>query len=291
MPRRGATSVRHVAPAPDLVTPMGKVGGVLTGLRLASHERVIIADDDVRYDDESLRARRRARSTTPTSCDRRTTSSRCRGTRAGTRPHAAQSRDRRRLAGHARRASLRCSSAPAATTAARCSRISSWCARWSPPADARRAARRVRGATSRRRRAISGRSASGRPTTRSRGRGALAVQLALLPGAIALGARVRLARASCSPRRSSSALAEAGRRRAGGARVFPVRASLLAPAWVAERAVCSWLARRRRACSSAACRIAAPCSATPLRRCGCCGAPCSAVAAADADAESRRRSV
>jgi hypothetical protein len=47
-------SVRHVAPAPDLISPMGKVGGVLTGVRLASHERLIIADDDVRYDDESL---------------------------------------------------------------------------------------------------------------------------------------------------------------------------------------------------------------------------------------------
>ncbi|MEO6209459.1 MAG: glycosyltransferase family 2 protein [Gemmatimonadaceae bacterium] len=46
--------IRHVAPAPDLISPMGKVGGVLTGLRLASHEAVIIADDDVRYDDESL---------------------------------------------------------------------------------------------------------------------------------------------------------------------------------------------------------------------------------------------
>ncbi|MDQ6830903.1 MAG: glycosyltransferase family 2 protein, partial [Gemmatimonadota bacterium] len=46
--------VRHVAPAPDLTTPMGKVGGVLTGVRLASHERLIIADDDVRYDDESF---------------------------------------------------------------------------------------------------------------------------------------------------------------------------------------------------------------------------------------------
>jgi hypothetical protein len=38
------------------------------------------------------------------------------------------------------------------------------------------------------------------------------------------------------------AVAEAGRRRAGGARLFPVSGSLLAPAWVAERAVCSWLA-------------------------------------------------
>lgn len=38
------------------------------------------------------------------------------------------------------------------------------------------------------------------------------------------------------------ALAEIGRRRAGGARVFPASASLLAPVWVAERSVCSWIA-------------------------------------------------
>jgi hypothetical protein len=37
-------------------------------------------------------------------------------------------------------------------------------------------------------------------------------------------------------------VAEAGRRREGGARVFPVSGSLLAPAWLAERALCSWLA-------------------------------------------------
>jgi hypothetical protein len=52
--REWGSSIRHVAPAPDLVSPMGKVGGVLTGLRLATHEHVIIADDDVRYDDASL---------------------------------------------------------------------------------------------------------------------------------------------------------------------------------------------------------------------------------------------
>jgi hypothetical protein len=46
--------VRHVIPDADLATPMGKVGGVLTGVRLASHERMIIADDDVRYDEGSL---------------------------------------------------------------------------------------------------------------------------------------------------------------------------------------------------------------------------------------------
>ena len=47
-------SAHHVRPDPNLGTPMGKVGGVLTGIRLASHERMIIADDDVRYDAKSL---------------------------------------------------------------------------------------------------------------------------------------------------------------------------------------------------------------------------------------------
>ncbi|MEU8270949.1 glycosyltransferase [Sphaerisporangium sp. NPDC049002] len=35
-------------------------------------------------------------------------------------------------------------------------------------------------------------------------------------------------------------LAEVGRRRGGGRRVFPFTSSLLAPGWVLERAVCSW---------------------------------------------------
>ena len=40
----------------------------------------------------------------------------------------------------------------------------------------------------------------------------------------------------------SIALAEMGRRRTGGTDFFPWYTSFLAPAWVAERAVCSWLA-------------------------------------------------
>jgi hypothetical protein len=40
----------------------------------------------------------------------------------------------------------------------------------------------------------------------------------------------------------SMALAEWGRRREQGTEVFPVSASLLAPFWLGERAVCSWLA-------------------------------------------------
>jgi Glycosyltransferase like family 2 len=41
--------VRHVAPDPALHCLNGKVAGVLTGLRLARSDRVVIADDDVRY--------------------------------------------------------------------------------------------------------------------------------------------------------------------------------------------------------------------------------------------------
>ena len=41
-------------PDADVRCLNGKVRGVLTGLRRARHEHVIIADDDVRYDDEAL---------------------------------------------------------------------------------------------------------------------------------------------------------------------------------------------------------------------------------------------
>jgi hypothetical protein len=41
---------------------------------------------------------------------------------------------------------------------------------------------------------------------------------------------------------STIGLAECGRWRGNGKTVFPLSASLLAPTWVAERAVCSWLA-------------------------------------------------
>ena len=46
--------VTHLAPDPDLRSLMGKVNGVVTGLRHARHERVVVADDDVRYDHDAL---------------------------------------------------------------------------------------------------------------------------------------------------------------------------------------------------------------------------------------------
>jgi len=47
--------VRHVAPH-DMHGANGKVRGVLTGLALTRHERIVIADDDIRHDPATLRA-------------------------------------------------------------------------------------------------------------------------------------------------------------------------------------------------------------------------------------------
>jgi hypothetical protein len=46
---------RHIRPDPSERWLNGKVAGVRTGIRGASFERIIIADDDVRYDEASLR--------------------------------------------------------------------------------------------------------------------------------------------------------------------------------------------------------------------------------------------
>ena len=48
--------LRHLTPDPDVTATNGKVAGVTTGLRAASFEHVVIADDDVRWTAEQLRA-------------------------------------------------------------------------------------------------------------------------------------------------------------------------------------------------------------------------------------------
>jgi glycosyl transferase family 2 len=60
---------------------------------------------------------------------------------------------------------------------------------------------------------------------------------------LALGGRARVAAALAI---GAVALAETGRRRGDGASVYPASGSLMAPAWIAERAVCSWLALGQR---------------------------------------------
>ncbi|MGI9033988.1 MAG: glycosyltransferase, partial [Acidimicrobiales bacterium] len=72
----------------------------------------------------------------------------------------------------------------------------------------------------------------------------LVVSLAVLP--LAVVALRRRPRAVLAAAAASVAVAERGRRRAGGKAVFPASCSWFAPLWVAERAVCSWLAVQSR---------------------------------------------
>jgi hypothetical protein len=66
-----------------------------------------------------------------------------------------------------------------------------------------------------------------------------------VPG-LAVSAARRRWRAPAVTAAGLVALAEIGRRRAGGRTFFPAAASLFAPLWVLERGICSWLALRER---------------------------------------------
>jgi Glycosyl transferase family 2 len=65
--------------------------------------------------------------------------------------------------------------------------------------------------------------------------------LAIIPAGIA-AARARRTWPVATAAVAVVLIAERGRRRAGGCRVFPLTASLLAPAWALERGICAWLA-------------------------------------------------
>jgi hypothetical protein len=69
----------------------------------------------------------------------------------------------------------------------------------------------------------------------------LLVWLSVLPALLLFGARRQWGLIALGLL-SLLGLAEAGRRRANGAVVFPWTSTLFAPAWVLERSICSWLA-------------------------------------------------
>jgi hypothetical protein len=69
----------------------------------------------------------------------------------------------------------------------------------------------------------------------------MAAFMALLPALVGLLLRRRKG-AAAALIMAPAAIAEAGRRRAGGVAHFPVSGSLLAPLWTLERAVCIWIA-------------------------------------------------
>ena len=238
--REWGASIRHVAPAPDLISPMGKVGGVLTGLRLASHEHVIIADDDVRYDEESLAQTVAALATAdvvrpqnyfePLPWHARWDSGRMLLNRltGGDWPGTLGVRRSRLQATNGYDGSVMFENLELVRTVL---------------------------ASGGRERVLYGAYVLRRPSTTQhfwsqRVRQAydeiarparFIAQLALLPLAIALaitGHWLAIAIGSAA----TVIAAELGRRRARATRVFPASTPLFAPFWVAERAICSWLA-------------------------------------------------
>jgi hypothetical protein len=235
---------RHLRPAPELETPMGKVGGVLTGLREAGHEAIVIADDDVRYDEPAL-ARTvallgladcvrpqnhfdplpwHARWDTARTLLNRSFGADFPGTLAVRRSSllAAGGYD-----GDVIFENLELMRTIRAAGGTVLSPLDLYVAR-RPPSTEQFLSQRERQAYDDF--AIPPR---------------MATWLAVLPSlAVALSRGRR--RESAAAAAVVIALAELGRRRAGGRRVFPASASLLAPLWVLERAACSWLAVRDR---------------------------------------------
>jgi len=235
---------RHLRPDPALETPMGKVGGVLTGVREASQEAIVIADDDVRYDERSLiRAALllgladcvrpqnyfdplpwHARWDTARTLLNRSLGPDFPGTLAVRRSSllAAGGYDgdvifeNLELMRTIRAAGGTVISLPDLYVARR------------PPTTEHFLSQRVRQAYDDF--AIPPR---------------MATWLAVLPALGAALARGRR-REPVLAAAALVALAECGRRRADGRRYFPVGASVLAPLWLLERGICSWLAVRDR---------------------------------------------
>jgi hypothetical protein len=235
---------RHLRPDPRLQTPMGKVGGVLTGIREASHEAAVIADDDVRYDEESLR--RTVELLGLADCVRpqnhfepvpwhalwdtgrtllnRSLGADFPGTLAVRRSSLVRAGgydgdvifENLELMRTIRASGGTVLSPPDLYVARR------------PPSSKHFLSQRVRQAYDDF--AIPARMAAG---------------LAVVPG-LALAALRRRWRPPAVAAVGLVGLAEIGRRRSGGRRIFPAIASLFAPLWVLERGVCSWLAVRER---------------------------------------------
>ena len=229
--------VRHL-PVEPWPGANGKVAGVMTGLRTARHERVVLADDDVRYDEGALPAVvgmldradlvRPQNVFVPAPWHARWDTGRSLLNRALGHDYPGTLAVRRRVVIEAggydgdvlfenlelirtvRAAGGRAVAADGIGVARR------------PPDVRHFAGQRVRQAYD----------DFAQP-------GRLLAELTVLPLVLVWMRRpARLLAAAVAV----VALAECGRRRAGGRLLFPATASLWAPLWLAERAVCVWLA-------------------------------------------------
>lgn len=237
--------VSHVPPDPDLTFLYGKVNGVVTGLRHASGERVVIADDDVRYDARSLdevaallddfdlvRPQNyfsplpwHARWDTARTLLNRATGGDFPGTLAVRRSTFWRAGG---YDGDVLFENLELMRTVEAVGGSIATPLDCFVRRL-PPTTTHFLSQRVRQAYDE----------LARPAR-------LAVWLSVVPVVATLAARRRY-RTLAAAATGTVLVAEAGRRRARGATVFPATSSLLAPAWVMERAVCSWLALYQRA--------------------------------------------
>ena len=233
-----ALPLRHVTPDAGVVALNGKVRGVLTGLRLARFERVVIADDDVRYDDATLRrvvtlldgadlvrpqnffepCPWHARWDTARSLLNRVIGGDYPGTLAVRRRIVAGGYD-----GDVLFENLELMRTVRARGGSILTPLDCYVRRL-PPTARHFWSQRVRQAYD----------DLAQPTR-------LAAVLLIVPGAARCVRRGQW-RAVAVGAGAAVLAAEAGRRRAGGQAVFPASASFLAPAWLAERGVCSWLA-------------------------------------------------
>ncbi len=227
--------VAHVAPLPDERWLMGKVAGVRTGIRLASHERVVIADDDVRYDLDGLRRTagllddhdlvrpQNYFSSLPWHTRWDTARTLLNRSLGRDYPGTLGLRRSRLLAlglydGDVLFENLELIRTVRAGGGSEAAPLDLYVARV-PPSAAHFWGQRTRQAYD----------DFALPLR-------MALWLALLP---LLALRPRLARGAAAV---AISLAELGRRRGGGARYFPASSSLLAPVWILERGLCAWLA-------------------------------------------------
>lgn len=240
-------AIRHLSPDPELDFAMGKVNGVITGVRACSHECVVLADDDVRYDAGSLRRAiellegadlvRPQNHFDELPWHARWDSARSLLNRVFTGDPTFPVGDFPGTLAVRRSFFLSCGAYDGdalfenlelmRTIRAAGGTVSTPLDLYVP----RRAPSASHFLSQRVRQAYDDFAVPLR----------MAAFLALLPLTAGLARRRRL-RLLVLAGAASIVVAEAGRRRAGGASRFPFTASLLAPAWIAERAICSWLA-------------------------------------------------
>jgi hypothetical protein len=244
---------------PRVPTPNGKVGGVLTGLDHAATTFVVIADDDVRYDEHGLAALRRAMGSVAAVVPQNYFDPlpwHARWDTARTLLNRLAGGDFPGTIGVDRRFVLDMGGYDGSVLFENLELLRSieaaggvWqradlMVRRAPPTPRRFVEQRVRQAYDE----------FARPVR-------LAAALSLAPSWMLLGRRSRVVAVA-----TTVLLAEAGRRRGSARTCIPWTCSLFAPAWVAERAICCWLAvgsRLRGGARYGAGRL--PVAANPLR--------------------------